>query len=981
MEKALTSPAETPQHPNFEDYLDYIQDRLCEPAQRRKAFLCARECNDMAAYRDHMVAMHRMLQNWGLPDAPGATLGYLPALVAFHGIGSGDLPGGLQADDAFHSLHERLRRLIRQHEDTVRQGPTAARYRALHRSLEAAETRHVGLLAVFLANSMSLFRQKTAVPRTAERMKNAARLFLEILRDLAMEKGLFTDANVCGDRAFEIVNPDTARGLRDRLAALRPRAEHICRRISGVLGRELSFPVSFYFLKRFRHSVARELGMLYDFHPEIVETCRLSDLIRLYCDVPDRSAAFQVLEALTAHFAADGLRIRDFTRSPKPSGYRGLHVRLPIWLHHGGDRPEISGPDDPFAECQFFKFAILLPEGTGVVNAGDQRVAWLDRVAAPAGGVTVYTRDGEARTTPRGATLLDFAFQIHTEIGLQCVGAHRLDGEGRVMDPTPMPLGYMLREGDRLSIQTDPTAAGPDISWLQAAQTRYAREKILRHLRSRSERRIFKYLARIRLTAYDRPGLAHDLSRELAERGLQAAFFRAESLRDGRAQVEMEVHFSEGEMDENIRRRTLIDRFYAHPDVLTVDVYQARYSRTGALEVLERPAADWGANPLDLAFFAGRRAESHQLADWYWNQVETACMAVSGFYRAGKTSLCAWFSQEYRDRVFSLYVNFSFLNETMAVGDLIRDIHRQVRAQILLHGDPELLEEAEAVSGGREALRETLFRFVHYAARRGKGVLIVFDDVDVLEESPFASLLDRFLELNKFLTDTLRFEKEPIPPPRFLIAGQYRLYRHLRGRRPRGRWAHLPLKRYIDRDACVDFANRRLDFHRKRFPALPQVPDFGEWVVRWVGRAPQDLANFLELFFLQCQGDGAEALETPAAFQERVVAIYYRILADQGLHSELFEQLEKHYINNRENQTVAHILSELARSPEKGLPEEAFFSLLPGPPDLRDRLIELTDFGFIERRRGGNRQWVHLYKSLTADFLCGHFSQPFFKRN
>jgi hypothetical protein len=973
---------ESLQPSNFDKYLDYIRDRLCGPEARRTAFLFARECADMAAYRDHLVTMHRMLQKWGLPGAPGAALGYLPALVAFHGIGTADLPGSLQTDDAFMALHGRLRQLIRQHEETVRQGRTAARYQALQRSLEAAEARHVGLLAVFLANSMSLFQQRPAIPRSPERMENAAGLFLEVIRDMAMEKGLFTDANVCGDRALEILNPETARGLRERLAFLRPRAEHLCEQISGALPKDLAVPASFFFLKRYRHSVARELGILFGRHPDIVDTCRLSDLIRLYGKVESRADAFRVLEALTRRFSADGLRIRDFTRTPKPSGYRGLHFRLPVWLHHAGDRPEISGPDDPFAECQFFKFAILLPQGAGVVVDGDHRVAWLDRVAAPSGGVTVYTRAGEARTVPRGATLLDFAFQIHTEVGLQCVGGQRLDGRGCALDPAPLALEYPLREGDRLSIQTDPAAPGPDISWFQAAKTRYAREKIRRHLRSRGGRRAFQFLARIWLTAYDRPGLAHDLSGELAERGLQAAFFRAESMLDGRAEVEMEVHFSESEMEENIRRRTLIDRFYAYPDVLSVDVLQARYSRTGALEVVDRPPADWGANPVDLAFFAGRTAERHALANWYWNRPETPCMAVSGFYRAGKTSLCAMFSQEYRARIFSLYVNFSFLSQTMAEADLIRDIHRQLREQIRRRCDPELLDGLEECAADREAVREILFRFVQFAARRGKGVLVVFDDVDVLEESPFASLLDRFLELNKFLTDRLRFEKGPVSPPRFLIAGQYRLYRHLRRRPARGRWAHLPIRRHIGRNACVDFANRRMEFHRKRFPAIPRMPDFGEWVVRWVGRAPQDLANFLELFFQEFQsGGGPAGMDSPAACRERVVNQYYRILADRHLYTEIYEQLEKHYLENEENRDVARILEALARSPEKGLPEEALSDWVSGSADWRERVVELNEFGFIERRRAGNRRWVHLYKSLTADFLCGHFSQPFFKRN
>tara|TARA_B100001123_G_scaffold113596_1_gene132284 strand:+ start:223 stop:2466 length:2244 start_codon:yes stop_codon:yes gene_type:complete len=99
--------------------------------------------------------------------------------------------------------------------------------------------------------------------------------------------------------------------------------------------------------------------------------------------------------------------------------------------------------------------------------------------------VYVYTPKGDLKELPSGSTPLDFAYQIHTDIGHQCVGAHV---NGKLVS-----LQYKLKNGDSIEIVTSKTERGPSIDWLNAnleyIKTNSARQKI-RQWFNRQEQRI-----------------------------------------------------------------------------------------------------------------------------------------------------------------------------------------------------------------------------------------------------------------------------------------------------------------------------------------------------------------------------------------------------------------------------------------------------------------------------------------------------------
>src|SRR5207245_6181982 len=84
--------------------------------------------------------------------------------------------------------------------------------------------------------------------------------------------------------------------------------------------------------------------------------------------------------------------------------------------------------------------------------------------------VFVFTPKGAVKTLPAGATPIDFAYAVHTDVGHRTVGAKV---NGRIV-----PLHYKLRSGDRIEILTSKSGRGPSRDWMNLAQSSRARNKI-----------------------------------------------------------------------------------------------------------------------------------------------------------------------------------------------------------------------------------------------------------------------------------------------------------------------------------------------------------------------------------------------------------------------------------------------------------------------------------------------------------------------
>lgn len=215
----------------------------------------------------------------------------------------------------------------------------------------------------------------------------------------------------------------------------------------------------------------------------------LSDVITFQVITPDRGSCYAALGLLHARFQPVPGRFRDYIALPRPNHYRGLHTSL---VAREGGRLEVQIRSRTMDDVAQRGIATAWKDGSQPTGEAD-RLAWLrglmdwqEDVSDPnefiaavkadlfADEIYVFTPGGDVHTFPKGATPIDFAFAIHTDVGMHCSGA-RVNGQA-------VPLRYHLRQGDTVEIITNPNH-GPRPEWMSMCVTSRAKARIRQHLR------------------------------------------------------------------------------------------------------------------------------------------------------------------------------------------------------------------------------------------------------------------------------------------------------------------------------------------------------------------------------------------------------------------------------------------------------------------------------------------------------------------
>ncbi|MBI5709736.1 MAG: bifunctional (p)ppGpp synthetase/guanosine-3',5'-bis(diphosphate) 3'-pyrophosphohydrolase [Candidatus Eisenbacteria bacterium] len=218
------------------------------------------------------------------------------------------------------------------------------------------------------------------------------------------------------------------------------------------------------------------------------------DLFGLRIVVHTRNDCYRALGVVHDRFTPVADRFKDYIATPKSNMYQSLHTTV---LTEAGEMVEVQirtremhrTAETGIAAHYVYKQGGRVDEeldaklGGFVAQTADwQRTTsddeYMDflRTALYQEEVFAYTPRRELKRLPKGATPLDFAFLIHTEVGQHTVGA-RVNGE-------LVPLRYELRNGDTVEIITSPQAQ-PHDDWLQFLRTAGARTKVRHWLRQR----------------------------------------------------------------------------------------------------------------------------------------------------------------------------------------------------------------------------------------------------------------------------------------------------------------------------------------------------------------------------------------------------------------------------------------------------------------------------------------------------------------
>ncbi|WP_416442789.1 RelA/SpoT family protein [Leeuwenhoekiella sp. A16] len=207
----------------------------------------------------------------------------------------------------------------------------------------------------------------------------------------------------------------------------------------------------------------------------------------IYKSIPENEKflAWKIYSIVTDHFRPNPTRLRDWISSPKSTGYEALHITV---MGLRGRWVEVQIRSERMNEIAEKGYAAHYKYKEG--DEGDQTMdEWLNRLQDALENqetnavefveqfklnlynkeIFVFTPQGDLKSLPKGGTPLDFAFSIHTEIGLHTRGA-RVNGK-------LVPLSHELKSGDQVEIITSEHAK-PNNNWLDYATTARARAKI-----------------------------------------------------------------------------------------------------------------------------------------------------------------------------------------------------------------------------------------------------------------------------------------------------------------------------------------------------------------------------------------------------------------------------------------------------------------------------------------------------------------------
>jgi GTP diphosphokinase / guanosine-3',5'-bis(diphosphate) 3'-diphosphatase len=361
-----------------------------------------------------------------------------------------------------------------------------------YRKMMVAMATDVRVILIKLADR--LHNMRTIEAMSKQKQMEKARETLEIYAPLAHRLGIHAIKWELEDLAFATLHPRKYQEIKGLVAQQRDDREGYVSQAGEYLSRELSeLGIQAQIAGRAKHFYSiyskmtkkgREFNEIYD----------LTAMRVIVDSVKDCYGTVGVIHSLWKPLPG---RFKDFIAMPKFNMYQSLHTTV---IGPEGRPLEIQIRTQEMHEMAEFGVAAhwvykVGPNGDagsggeGDASGGDAKLKWLRsmldwqkelsdprefmetlRTDLFEEEVFVFTPKGQVKSLAAGATPLDFAYEVHTEIGHRCVGA-RVNGK-------IVPLHYELRSGDIVEILTAKRERGPSRDWLAMVKTTRARNKI-----------------------------------------------------------------------------------------------------------------------------------------------------------------------------------------------------------------------------------------------------------------------------------------------------------------------------------------------------------------------------------------------------------------------------------------------------------------------------------------------------------------------
>ncbi|WP_034040582.1 RelA/SpoT family protein [Wocania ichthyoenteri] len=322
--------------------------------------------------------------------------------------------------------------------------------------------------------------------RTDKQVKIASET-LYIYAPLAHRIGLYNIKTELEDLGLKYTEPEVYNDILNKIKESKEEQDKYIAAFSEVIKNSLDKELMDYTIKgrpKSIFSIRRKMlnqGVSFD---EVYDKFAVR-IIYKSDEVNEKFLAWKIYSIVTDNFRPNPIRLRDWISSPKGTGYEALHIT-------------VMGPKGRWVEVQIRSERMNEIAEKGYAahykykqnsEKEDSLETWINKLQEALENpdtnavdfveqfklnlyskeIFVFTPNGELKSLPKGATSLDFAFSIHTEVGMKTRGA-KVNGK-------LVPLSHELQSGDQVDILTSESAK-PNANWLDYATTARARSKI-----------------------------------------------------------------------------------------------------------------------------------------------------------------------------------------------------------------------------------------------------------------------------------------------------------------------------------------------------------------------------------------------------------------------------------------------------------------------------------------------------------------------
>ena len=352
-----------------------------------------------------------------------------------------------------------------------------------YKRLIVSYSRDPRVMLIKIADRLDVMRNIELLPKTSQERKVTETMFLYI--PIAHQLGLYGIKTELENIFFRCTEPEKYREINNKLKATAAEREELLNAFLIPIKRKLSeagIKVTYKQRTKAAWSIWKKM------QKQDIPFEKVMDLlaVRLIIDTPadslekEHELCWKAYSIVTDEYRPDTSRLRDWISKPKSSGYESLHitvqfrgdifVEVQIRTRRMDDEAE-NGHASHWAYKGIKEEKGLTPWLQSVRNIleSDNRndYEYVSRFLSE--DVFVFTPDGELRRLPKGATVLDFAFNIHTNLGLKCVGA--------TIDGRPASIKDRLSTGQVVEIKSGKNQR-PSPDWLNFVVTSKARNKI-----------------------------------------------------------------------------------------------------------------------------------------------------------------------------------------------------------------------------------------------------------------------------------------------------------------------------------------------------------------------------------------------------------------------------------------------------------------------------------------------------------------------